>query len=286
MRLTVSALLALCLATPALAQVITGRESSLNYNYVFGAGGDTRTGGDQRSRSNLLTSDSDSLDYFGSTSGTLPGGQPYNASVFCAVQHQYTVAGRSWEIDAITGMGYSSLSASTTGLGSAGVFAANPGNDVLLTFTVEQAVAYRLSGSLVQPDSGRTASVALQRYDGFTWQYVFYSLFLPAGTESFDVSGTFTPGQYRVRGNISMNASANTTRTASYTYTLDTPGLGGGFCPGDFNRDGFLDFFDYSDFVTCFETGVCGEGDADFNNDDFVDFFDYLDYVQAFEFGC
>ena len=58
-------------------------------------------------------------------------------------------------------------------------------------------------------------------------------------------------------------------------------------CRADFNGDGFLDFFDYSEFVACFETGECPAGaSADFNSDDFVDFFDYLDYVSAFEAGC
>jgi hypothetical protein len=57
-------------------------------------------------------------------------------------------------------------------------------------------------------------------------------------------------------------------------------------CAADFNCDGFLDFFDYSDFVECFETEVCGGGSADFNGDGFVDFFDYADFVGAFETGC
>jgi hypothetical protein len=58
-------------------------------------------------------------------------------------------------------------------------------------------------------------------------------------------------------------------------------------CLADFNNDGFLDFFDYSDYVDCFETGSCPPGrDADFNGDGFVDFFDYSDYVAAFEQGC
>jgi hypothetical protein len=58
-------------------------------------------------------------------------------------------------------------------------------------------------------------------------------------------------------------------------------------CPPDFNGDGFLDFFDYDDYVTCFETNVCPPGKtADFNNDSFVDFFDYDSYVEAFETGC
>ena len=58
-------------------------------------------------------------------------------------------------------------------------------------------------------------------------------------------------------------------------------------CPADFNGDGFLDFFDYDDYVGCFETGNCPAGrTADFNGDGFSDFFDYDDFVAAFERGC
>ncbi len=58
-------------------------------------------------------------------------------------------------------------------------------------------------------------------------------------------------------------------------------------CPADFNGDGFVDFFDYDDYVNCFETGVCPPGkSADFNADGFADFFDYDAYVLAFETGC
>jgi hypothetical protein len=58
-------------------------------------------------------------------------------------------------------------------------------------------------------------------------------------------------------------------------------------CGADFNGDGFLDFFDYDDFVNCFETSTCPPGQsADFNGDGFADFFDYDDYVSAFESGC
>jgi hypothetical protein len=57
-------------------------------------------------------------------------------------------------------------------------------------------------------------------------------------------------------------------------------------CRADFNADGFLDFFDYLDFVACFEGAGSPGCDADFNADDFVDFFDYDDFVAAFETGC
>jgi hypothetical protein len=58
-------------------------------------------------------------------------------------------------------------------------------------------------------------------------------------------------------------------------------------CIGDFNNDGFIDFMDYVDFVTCFETGSCPTANgADVNMDGFTDFFDYLDFVASFEAGC
>jgi len=58
-------------------------------------------------------------------------------------------------------------------------------------------------------------------------------------------------------------------------------------CAADFNQDGFVDFFDFDDFVSCFEGNGCPAGrTADFNNDGFIDFFDFDDFVSAFETGC
>jgi photosystem II stability/assembly factor-like uncharacterized protein len=58
-------------------------------------------------------------------------------------------------------------------------------------------------------------------------------------------------------------------------------------CLADFNADGFVDFFDYADFVACFQAEGCPEGrTADANQDGFIDFFDYADFVDAFESGC
>jgi uncharacterized membrane protein len=56
-----------------------------------------------------------------------------------------------------------------------------------------------------------------------------------------------------------------------------------GACAADFNADGFVDFFDFDDFVGAFETAGPG---ADFNRDGFVDFFDFDDFTLAFEAGC
>lgn len=57
--------------------------------------------------------------------------------------------------------------------------------------------------------------------------------------------------------------------------------------PADFNADGFLDGFDYDEYVSCFEGDACPPGaTADFNADGFLDGFDYDDFVTAFEQGC
>lgn len=58
-------------------------------------------------------------------------------------------------------------------------------------------------------------------------------------------------------------------------------------CGADFNLDGFLDFFDYADYVRCYEGDGCPRGrDADHNLDNFTDFFDYTAFVEDFERGC
>lgn len=58
-------------------------------------------------------------------------------------------------------------------------------------------------------------------------------------------------------------------------------------CPSDFNGDGFVDIFDFTDFVTCFEGGECPPGrTADFNGDGFADVYDFTDFVTQFEAGC
>jgi hypothetical protein len=58
-------------------------------------------------------------------------------------------------------------------------------------------------------------------------------------------------------------------------------------CAADFNGDGFGDFFDYAEFVACFEGEACPAcRDADVNGDGFADFFDYEAFVAAFEAGC
>lgn len=60
-------------------------------------------------------------------------------------------------------------------------------------------------------------------------------------------------------------------------------GRWGAACAAEMTCDGFLDIFDYEEFVRAFEAG---EPKADVAYDGFVDAFDYDRYVELFEFGC
>jgi hypothetical protein len=101
------------------------------------------------------------------------------------------------------------------------------------------------------------------------------------------ITGTATPtlginpvtiedrGRYRVRV------------TGCGSSVTSNPALLRVVCTADFNSDGFLDFFDFDDFVLCFGESNCPPSrTADFNADGFIDFFDFDDFVAAFERGC
>ncbi|MEK6703396.1 MAG: TIGR03790 family protein, partial [Planctomycetota bacterium] len=99
-------------------------------------------------------------------------------------------------------------------------------------------------------------------------------------------------GPYRI---IKSSPSASGLDRLSFTV-LTASGLSaqatisvlyGSACPADFNSDGAVDFFDYDDFVQCFEGSSCPPGQsADFDGDGSIDFFDYDAFVEAFELGC
>mgnify|MGYP001591777030 CR=1 FL=1 len=99
------------------------------------------------------------------------------------------------------------------------------------------------------------------------------------------------PANTRVDEITFLTGGSTTLLAATYgrgLFTADIPLTPP--CPADFNQDGAVDFFDYDDFVLCFEGLTCPPPTppttADFNRDGAVDFFDYDDFVVAFEIGC
>jgi trimeric autotransporter adhesin len=101
--------------------------------------------------------------------------------------------------------------------------------------------------------------------------------------------GTFAAGVTTARLTLSeVRAADNGTLTCLITNacgSIESPAVGLSTCGPDVNCDGFIDFFDYDEFVAAFESGAPVRI-ADYNGDGFIDFFDYADFVAAFEAGC
>ncbi len=93
----------------------------------------------------------------------------------------------------------------------------------------------------------------------------------PSGSD-IQFSATLRTTPLQVRCVVSTACGSVTSRAANMRI-----------CPGNFNCDATLDFFDYLDFVAAFSTN---DPAADFNGDETIDFFDYLDFVAAFSEGC
>lgn len=95
--------------------------------------------------------------------------------------------------------------------------------------------------------------------------------------------GTIFFGFYSSNGTSNGIPISSSSGADNFNVTIHT-------CPADANGDGFVDGFDYDDFVSCFEgtsNPPCVPGlVADFNGDGFADGFDYDDFITAFEAGC
>jgi hypothetical protein len=128
-------------------------------------------------------------------------------------------------------------------------------------------------------DSANSRITGLSLADG-----VYYLCVMPydsTGANGLVRPGNWSLGDYGVlvNGVELESGSLSAYSNAWYTFTVGTAPA----CPADFNGDGFLDFFDYDEFVAAFEVGGPG---ADFNGDGFQDFFDFDAFVEAFEIGC
>lgn len=217
-----------CLSTlvaSAHAQTLTGRSSTLNYDYVYGAGGDTHADGDLVADNALLAGDIEGAGFSGWTSGVLPNGQAYYAGVFSDLDLQYTVNGPLALFQSIHAGATSAVAASTSGAGSAVMLASNPGNGLILNFTIDNPTTFRLTGSISHPNPMAFSFVALQYFDGIVWQNGIFnsSIHLPGGVGPFDISGTLAPGLYRMNSALALNAQPNQQLAAAYSYQLTVP---------------------------------------------------------------
>lgn len=147
-----------------------------------------------------------------------------------------------------------------------------------------QQIFKRSNGNLLV--GGFTAPSGIFEYNNTGAQLNYYSLSGTRGVlELADGTILWTQGSglFRFNPATGSNVNAGSTTSCQYLIYADLQPS----CLADFNGDGFVDGFDYDDFVACFEGDPCPPGkSADFNGDGFADGFDYDDFVAAFELGC
>lgn len=106
----------------------------------------------------------------------------------------------------------------------------------------------------------------------------------PAGAtvNGSGASRLIVPGpNSRGSGVLEFRVETPSGRSQTATVTMHYP------CVADFNRDGFVDFFDFVAFSECFDGQVCSPGRTpDVNGDGFADVFDLDAFVSEFEAGC
>lgn len=211
-----------CLAPSVDAQTITSRHSKLNWVGVYGAGGDTHTPNSTLEDFAILNSDSEHQGFTGSTSGLLPGDQPYAGAISIDQDQSYSIAGPLSQFTSMTAFADTEVTASASGLGSALMDSSTPGNGLTIEFTVAGTVDFTLTGEIsFSAGSPKSGWVALQFWDGIVWQNgIFNSNFLPGSEGAFVDSGTLGPGLYRMDSYMARRAFQNQIETGFYNYNL------------------------------------------------------------------
>lgn len=231
----------------AQAQSLTSRYSKLNFNYVFGAGADSHTGGNVVEDNVLLSTDTESTAFSDGTSGVLPNNEPYTAGAACDIHQSYSITGPLSAFKSITASADVEVESTISGAGVALMFSTNPGNELLFHFNMITSVHYDLTGNFNHPDPGVFHGVLLQRFNGFTWESAFSTFFTPNGP--FASSGFIQPGQYRMWSFIGVNVQGSQALTTSYDYALTIRRT------ADMNCDGLVNGRDIGPFVTALLNG-------------------------------
>ncbi len=266
-------------------QTFTGRSSTLNYAYVFGAGGDSHVGNDTVTDFTPLDSDTEATSFADETEGVLPGDppSPYYAAVSVELEHEYSITGDVDHMQTVNASGSSLVAGVVSGAGLSQMNSVNPGNELILNFTVNGPTIYHIVGAVEVPGPTAFSGVRLEVFNGFNWVWIFNTIILPGTEGPFDVTGTLTPGQYRIVGALAVGESNTDSVYADYYYTLElTP-------KGDMNCDGKLDGLDVQAFVEAILDAptyqshypTCNMLNGDMTNNNTLDMADVDPFAQA-----
>lgn len=226
-RVGSAALVAVCAtawAAPSTAAVaLAGRSSTLQAQYLLGAGSDGESGGGTDSETS--TEDRPALQIDGSADKSgLVNGQPWSAMVSFSAGHQFLVDDSSGSLARITSVGSSHSFATASGPATAFVSVPSSGNRLELQFTVDAPTSYSLlatvfaSGTSAQDVS---ATLNLQVAWGTRWlpmQIIDASF----GSDPTLRTGELGPGLYRMLATAGTESifPAQPSASASWQYDL------------------------------------------------------------------
>ncbi|HMO15998.1 MAG TPA: hypothetical protein PKD64_18430 [Pirellulaceae bacterium] len=202
------------------AQLIVGRDSHLNFNYVFGAGGSVYSDTQILNAMTQDLNDNLAIGHSQMEGGSNPPG-PWTAGIDVELAQQYSITGSLGNFSQIQASGFSTGETFSTGFGSVGLHSSSPGNRLMLYFDVIQPQDYSLTGEIAFTGTspGAQNQVALQLWDGIIWANVHNSLFLPGSQGSFDWTGTLNPGEYRMLSVLGLSLpGGNQSAFRSYNY--------------------------------------------------------------------
>lgn len=209
-----------CVAACGVAQVVhTGRYSKINYAYVYGIGGEVYQDAQAIEDSTLLQTDFEQL-MFGQSNSGVSGGNPWAAGVSTNQVHTYTRTGPATDTIRLEAQGQTDLFTHASGGAIAQMQNANPGNELIQYFTVQSPQSYYLSGQIIIPPQALPSQILLQKYNGFNWDTMYSTWWLPGYTGSFNVNSIMLPGDYRLIASIYENAFGNETDHCAYDYAL------------------------------------------------------------------
>jgi hypothetical protein len=207
----------------ATSQVLVQRDSHLNFNYTFGGGSTVFQDNRTLNPTSLVSSDSLSLGHTQTEQGTVPAG-PWTAGIDVALNQNFSISGPLDRFHRIQATASSRGETVTDGFGSAGLFAANPGNRLFLYFDLHQSEEYRLVGELAFTGAASSqTAVALQRWDGVVWQNVRTTIGLPDSQGAFDWSGSLAAGEYRLLSGLNLSlpgGGQSSSRSYQYDFQL------------------------------------------------------------------
>lgn len=198
---------------------VTSRDSHYRYDYVHGGGPDAQQGSLDTHVTNLLLSDVNHYHDSDETSGTWFD-LNWATSVDLDIIQANSITGTLADASRIQSAG--AVQGAVLASGNAGngvIHITNPGNELTYYFTPNVNCYFQYSGHINQ--AGAFSWSAIQRYNGFNWDYVFLSYYYFDPNIHWLVRGTLNQGDtYRLIVALDLTIPANQSFSKDYAVDL------------------------------------------------------------------